>query len=117
MLTLRTAPAALTLALLLASTASAQAPLVLRGTVNGTDQGRVNLDPETGPKVRTPADSDFSGPDWHTGSVSSGDAFGDAGDGRLVLEFDLAVLPDRLFGHVLEGMIVEDVAVLIDLDE
>ncbi len=81
------------LSLIVAGVATAQTTVVLRGTVGGADQGRVNNDPETGLKVRTPADSDFTGVDWHTGSVASGDAFGDAGDGRLVLEFDLSSIP------------------------
>ena len=67
----------------------------LRGSGAGTDQGRVNNDPETGLKVRTPDNWDFSGADWPTGSASSGDAFGDAGDARLVLEFDIRSIPEH----------------------
>lgn len=63
---------------------------VLIGGGSLASQGRVNDDPETGVKARSLADTDFSGIEFQFGSVSSGDSFGDAGDARLVLEFDLS---------------------------
>ncbi len=87
----------LCLFLVFAGLATAQTTVVLRGTPGGMDQGRVNFDPDDGLKVRTPADSNFISDIWQTGSVSSGDFFGDAGDGRLVLEFDLSSIPPGRF--------------------